>query len=716
MDKKGSYISITEKIIMFLVALMSVIIMCGIVYNLREMTFVNEKNKPFLFLGGAGLSVGFFLFLKKWFGAIDRLSKRGQILLTAILFVIHFLVSMWLFANIDYRPNTDSLTDIDLGWFLRDNILDESNSHIRWIKTIPNNYFLILTFKQLAAIAGKIGIKSITAYLWLVNYFLLFIGTVLTFLCALELSEHATANKTLSLIVLNPIYYYLAFWVYSSSMSVPLLMGICYVLLRIYREENIRKKAAQCLILAVLIILGFQIRVTTVFPVIAYVVMRFFDLFDKDKKDTGKQVLILRVLFALCVLVVSFGGIKAINGHISDIFGPYQEYNLPITRLLFVGSHGDGSIKTEYEDNGFDYSRLYGKSKEEKSKIYIEGIKYNYKRLGPVGTCKLWANKLRVTFSDAFPSVVSRTFSGTYSGQIFEILKGDVGEFFAYVYRMILIVGIFLCACFCLKGWGETDRRTGLLLITMFGTTLFYLIWEVKGDYADSLLPLMAILCAFGIDRIPKVHGITDKRAVKVVGSAVFCVLCVALFVIMISNAKYTHNRINGDTYSRSDDNISLEVGEQVVLRQNFYCSDVFNRIVIRAESEEKSADYQISLYDQAGNTVYDTVINSGKIKKSKIKLDMDDIVPSGKNSEYLLEIKRLEGEGANITFYTGDNYYIDSYDGSLTMGDVSYVDDLSLKVEYCSEGPFVPLLYVAIISVLCLAMCLFGILKSEDK
>ena len=714
MYKKGSYISIPEKIIMFLVAFMAVIIMCGIVYNLRDMTFVNEKYKPFLFLGGAGVSVGFFLFLKKWFGVIDRLSKKGQMLFTAILFAIHFLVSMWLFANIDYRPNTDSLTDIDLGLFLRDNILDESNSHIRWIKTIPNNYFLILTFKQLAVFAGIIGIKSITAYLWLINYFLLFIGTVLTFLCALELSGHSLANKTLSLIVLNPIYYYLAFWVYSSSMSVPLLMGTCYVLLRMYHEENIRKKAAQCLILAVLIILGFQIRVTAVFPVIAYVVMRLFDLFDKDRRDAGKQALTLRMLFALCVLVVSFGGIKAINGHISDIFGPYQEFNLPITRLLFVGSHGDGSIRTEYEDNGFDYSRLYGKSKEEKSKIYIEGIKYNYKRLGPVGTCKLWANKLRVTFSDAFPSVVSRTYSGTYSGQIFEILKGDVGEFFAYVYRMILVLGIFLCAAFCLKGWGDADRRTSLLMITMFGSMLFYLIWEVKGDYADSLLLLMALLCAFGIDRMPKAHEITDKRAVKVVGGVVSCVLCVALFVILISNAKYTHNRINGDTYSRSDDNISLEVGEQAVLRQNFYCSDVFNRLVIRADSEEKSADYQISLYDQAGNTVYDSVINSGKIKKSKIKLDMDDITPSGKNSEYLLEIKKLEEKGADITFYTGDNYYIDSYDGELTMGDVSYVDDLSLKVEYCGEGPFVPVLYAAFISALCLAMCLFGLLKGE--
>ncbi len=715
MDKKGSYISIPEKIIMFLVAFMSAVVMCGIVYNLRELTFVNEKYTPFLFCACAVFSISFLLLIKKWFGIIDGLSKNRQIVITVVLFLVQFVISIWLFACIDYRPNTDSLTDIDTGWFMKDNVLDDANSHVKWLKMYPNNYFLILVFKGLAVVGDQIGATNITGYLWLVNYFLLFIGIVLAFMCACELSGHKKANKVLSLIVLNPIYYYLAFWVYSSSMSVPLLMGICYVLLKLYHEEKNIRKAGLCLALSVLIILGFQVRVTAVFPVVAFVVIRVLDLFTADKKELGKKEIGARILFALGVMIISFAGIKGINSRISDIFGQYQEYNLPTTRWIFVGSHGDGSVKTEYEDNGFDYSRLFGKDKEEKSKIYVEGIIYNYKRLGIAGMAKLFANKLRVTFSDAFPSVVSRAYSGIYSGQVFEILRGDVGEFFAYIYRIIIIFGIFLCAVFCMKSWGDTDRRVSLFVITMFGEMLFYLFWEVKGDYADSLLLLMALICAMGIDRTPCVKKYTDNRIVRVLGIAVTCAISVAMFVIMTSNAKFTHNRINGDTYSRSDDVLSLEVNDRDVLRQTFYSDDAFDKITIRAEAEEKTSDYVVSLSDESGNILYEKTFDSGDIKKGKLKLDMDDVVPVSKGSKYQLEIRKDGTEGANIQFFTGDNYFIDSYDGSLIVGDESYVDDLSMKVEYSGEGPFMPFGYAFVICTVCAALSIFGLYQIEE-
>ena len=182
MDKKGSYISIPEKIIMFLVAFMSAIVMRGIVYNLSELTFVNKRYTPFLFALCIIFSVCFIFAVKKWFGIIDRLSKNRQIVVTTILILIQFVISIWLFACIDYRPNSDSLTDIDTGWFLKDNVLTETNAHVKWLRMYPNNYFLILVFKELAVLGEHIGISNILGYLWLINYFLLFAGIVFAFL------------------------------------------------------------------------------------------------------------------------------------------------------------------------------------------------------------------------------------------------------------------------------------------------------------------------------------------------------------------------------------------------------------------------------------------------------------------------------------------------------------------------------------------------------
>ncbi|WP_026669648.1 hypothetical protein [Butyrivibrio sp. AE3006] len=707
MNKQAKKLSIPEKIILFLMSAMTAVIICGIFWNMSSNTIADKKYKIVVFVAALFFTLCFCLLIRKWFCLVETLPEKWQKIVSVVLFLIQLLISVWLFVSIDFRPNTDSLTDIDLGWFLKNNVIDDNNYHIKWIKMYPNNYFLILLFKQFAIMADHLGITDIMSYLWVINYLHMFAGMLLSFLCVVEIAGHAMANKALSLMVLNPLYYYLSFWVYSSSISVPLLMGICYVLLKLYREDGLLKKGLLCVILAALLILGFHVRLTAVFPVIAYLVIRIFDFFSMDKSERREQKYLIRMAFALGVMIVAFAGIKAINIRVADNFGPYQEYNLPTARWLYVGSKGDGSIKTEYEDNGFDYSRLYGKSKEEKSGIYIEGIIYNYKKLGIKGLAKLWANKLRITFSDGFPSVVSRTYSGAYSGRIFEFLRGDGGEFFAYIYRLITVIGILLCTLCCSRIWSGFDRRLSLFTITLFGEMLFYLIWEVKGDYSDSLLFLMVIIAAVGISNAPDTFDkVAENRIVRVAAGILAIVMCIAFFVILTTEVKYTHNRINGNTYDRSDDHISIEVDNNETLRQTFACSDTFNKITINADAGEETYDYLISMYNEEGELLYSKTVNAGDIKKGTIRINTDDIVPGKKNCKYVLEIVKTGEESGNLTFFTGDNYYIDSYAGELTKGDIEFVDDLSMKVEYAGRGSYVPFAIALAICFILLFAC----------
>ena len=705
-----------EKSILALTLLMSGYILFGSFINLSKLTIADEKYKTLIFVSALFFLLSFTLFLRKAFRLIDSLSKKKQLILSVSLFALQFVIAFLLFANIDYRPNTDSLTDIDTGWFLCKNSIDDTFSHIRWIKTIPNNYLLILIFKGLAGIYNSLGLTSITAYLWVINYLFLFSGIVLTYLCALELSDigggYPLANKILLLIVFNPLYYYLTFWVYSSSMSVPILMGICYVLLKLFHEERPIKKCILGFILGVLIVLGYFIRVTSVFPVIAYVLIRVLDYFfagSKGRKKAGG------LLYAALVVAIIFIGIKGLNAVIAGTFSEYQKDNIPITRLIYVGSHGDGTLSTEFEDTGFDYTRLFGQDAETRNKIYIEGTIYNYKKQGVIGTISLWAKKLTITFSDASPAVVSRAFSGTYSGQLLEILKGEIGEIFSNIYRILTMLGIVLCMAGSIFSRDFSDRKLSLFSITLFGEMLFYLVWEVKGDYSLSLMLLMSVLCAVGLSMpLKKASELTDSHIFKAVMLIACLAVSVMLFFVMSTNVKYTHNRINGSTYNRSDDILQIKMDNDDVLRQTFYCSDVFNRITIWAGTEEdttESSDYQLTLFNEAAQPVFSTTINGSDIKKGTLRINTGDITPEKKNSEYTLEIKRADEASSALTFYTGDNYYIDSYEGTLTRSDVTFVDDLSLKVEYKGEGPYLPVMYI--ILLLAIMICNYFIITA---
>ncbi len=693
---------------------MSGYILFGSFVNLSMLTIADDKYKTLIFVSALFFLLIFTIFIKKIFRMIDSLSKKKQTILSVCLFLVQFFIAFLLFANIDYRPNTDSLTDIDTGWFLAKNVMDDSFSHIRWIKSISNNYLLILFFKRLAVLGNALGITNITAYLWVVNYLFLFAGMGLAFLCAYELSGHSLANKVLLLIVLNPLYYYLTFWVYSSSVSVPIMMGICYILLKLLHENRPLPKTVLCFLLGILFVLGYFIRVTAVFPVIAYVLIRIMSCFSSDgkgKKSEGS------ILYAALIVIVMIIGIKGLNAVISNTFSEYQKENTPITRLIFVGSHGDGTLATEYEDTGFDYTRLYDQDRETKNKIYIEGAIYNYKKQGVIGTVSLWAKKLAITFSDASPSVVSRAFSGTYSGQILEMLNGEIGELYLNIFRILTMVGIVLCLAGSIFLKDFEDKKLRLFSITLFGEMLFYLIWEVKGDYSLSLMLLMSLLCAEGLSiKSEKADDIAESYVFK----AAILISCIALSVMLFgalnTNTKFTHNRINGNTHTRSDDILKIKMDNDDILRQTFYCNDVFNRITLWAGADEDSmdtSDYQVTLFDENGERIFSDLISGSDIKKGLIKIKTDNITPSKKDSEYTLEIQRTGDNSGALTFYTGNNYYIDSYKGKLTRGTETFVDDLSIKVEYKGEGPYLPVMYIILLLVIFVSISIFDVVKN---
>ena len=187
------------------------------------------------------------------FWLLDRLDKKLQLWVSVGLFAVFVAVSFVLMAAIDVRPNTDALTNIDTGWYLQSHAVDEGNKHIGWLNIYPNNYALILLFAGLSRATGVADAASYMRLLVGINWLCLFVGLLFAYLAAREATDTRGANKALVLMVANPLYYLLIFWVYSISLSMPLIMGIVFVIAKLDNTPSLGGKALLCIPLGFLL-------------------------------------------------------------------------------------------------------------------------------------------------------------------------------------------------------------------------------------------------------------------------------------------------------------------------------------------------------------------------------------------------------------------------------------------------------------------------------
>ena len=694
--------SILEMIIVSMILLCFLFIASGTVFKAAQISQGDSRNNIFLFC--LTLSIGFFLllFIYLIFKIIDKVNINKQFINTFVLFAVYTLIIIWMAGVIDVHPQTDSSTDIDTGWYLNGNPLTNDNYHTHWLNIYPNNYMMILVFKGLARIAGFFNITDFVSFLTVVNACVMAGGLVLTFLTALSLWGIKTANKILLLMVLNPVYYYITFWIYTTSFSVPLMMGLIFVLVRFDKAGTVRRKIICCVIIGVLMGAGYHIRPTAVFPVAAYMILvlvRFIRGEYRGKSGRWMRFFIyLGIAVGVFIIIYKIGDIK-----IESIFSENRKENFSPAQWLYMGSHGNGNLSTLSEDTGYVVDEKAGNT-------YFKGVIYNYKKLGIAGTADLWLRKTLTVFSDARSAVTSASVLGaSFNGNKQKLVEGFLLSVYACAYRMVVYLGIILSCVNHLRK-KQKDDHVLLFLFILFTGILFYFVWEAKGVYNLVFLPAMALASEKGLDVIyeRKYLSKNSRRVLPgLIAGAVVAVNSLVLWSVLSQSVSYEYIRVNGDTYARSDDKIKLVIDENTTLSQDFKCTEPFNNILIKSSSDDNESeisDYTIKLYDK-DDLILTRTVNKNDINDNNISLELDKRV-SG--SSFTLNIEKNMKSDGNLVFYTGKNYYLDSYEGTLQVGNENYTDDLSMIVRETGKSQYLPfksrLLVVGIMDIMCIS------------
>lgn len=323
-------------------------------------------------------------------------------------------------------------------------------------------------------------------------------------------AEERAGLLYLLFILLSPLSYVWLPFFYTNSISMVFAMGTIYTFYEIFVKKS--RNPLLSLGSGFLIVIGFSIRATQVIICIAALLYLLLTAgFQSPKKHaacraedsatrqspTGsmqrrhdaqaqKQPWKNRHLYLSCVLLlfgmcIALGGCKILSGKytISD-----PDAKFPAVHWIAMGLNtaSGGTFDTLDEL----YTMQYPTAAEKKEADMLL-LKERLQELGINGVCRLYFDKLRLTFSDgtsAYPTELS--ISDRYDDW-YQNVYGNNRFYLQYYCQLTYLLALCFCVC---GAWTMIRKKETFgspaycIYIALLGAFLFHMIWEAGTIYS----------------------------------------------------------------------------------------------------------------------------------------------------------------------------------------------------------------------------------------
>ncbi len=641
-----------------------------------------KGEKTLLLLGGIVLLVGTWQVL---FAAIDRMSRRKRMVCAACLFAVMIAVYAGMISVLHIVPRNDSHSLLDQALYMArtgNNMIHPDSVYVTYFSKYGNNYLLTLFFVWFFRGMDALGVTDLYRAVYILNAVCLVVGCIFSCLIARRIRGGTAAVKVLVLFVCNPVYYIMTFWVYSNTLSVPFAMILFYLGVCLYQIKNPKLKLLIGCIGAIVTVLGYQIRPTAIFPVLAFLVGWFFYVIPKLRhRPWNIKKLAPRIAAFVLMAAIAAGTQIMISDRCQQAFGSVSHANYPLTHWLMMGSHGKGMY------NEADDKFTLTLPDDKKGPVTRAKTIQNYRNLGVKGTAKLWLKKTATTWGDGWFQMSRRLNQMEGYSWVYQHLIG--GRSFAIKYYS----QCFWLSVLLMTVWNllrQLGRRTVLtydflLMTVILGGIVFYLFWEVKAAYAISFLPFFFLLAGGHTLPVPEQR---HRRLAAWIGlCAVWAVVLVGSGNVQRAAAARSQTpkyviRSYGSTWIEP---VSLFDGE--TMTQTFYPNHSFDTIRLKIRTQagvtgasQEIADFAVQLRNAAGQIVYETTITPDNIEdESRVCLDTG--VQQADKNGYTLSITKHAGSEQDMSLWTNSGMSLDSYTGTMTIGNMKKQTDLYMSV-----------------------------------
>lgn len=668
-------------------------------------TATTHNNLQLFLLYSMNISGGILIALGilAMFRLINKLSKRGLVIASAVLFALFGGVLLFVLLNYTTIPISDSfyVNDYALGMAKGEySVIDGSTRY--FAKYSNNNPMVILLF-FLYSVADFFGVNDLIAFGRCVNAVAIMGAQVMFFFAIKKLTGRLTsAVKFLLLSLIYPPVMFLVPWVYTASFCLPFMGGILLAGANLYRTKKKSSIIINSAVAGVLTVAGYNIRpVVMILSIAFFICLVMWTLRSKERLKKSLTIALVSVIFAGSTFACS----SAVNNH----YYTGSERNFPLIHWVAMGLTNDGTFDgTLVAQN----EKLSTKQEiKENCNKYIEKA---LKKYTPVTFLNHLYIKHKSIWGDG-----SMTFHQRIKG-VEKYAKGAkyiIGEKsdFLYIYCQMFWIALNILTLIFAVGFiiNKQKKFTLVIFLTMLGAYGFYMLWEVKPSYATPFIFLVTAMAVLGGESIENVFAFATKK-VKNTGRIVYGAVAVFSIVLMfIANPFFTEKVESVKTSvlevtSTHNKYIYATAKRQKNISQEFCTDAKFNRITVLYKYKKgaiptgEAPVYQLKLYNQE-----EKLLGEGKIdftEKEKIK----DITVEGdrvkgyhkdkgvirlkkyynpKNNErFRIEISG-KGDYDIALFCISYGEFIDSYPGKLTINGKEKKGDLRINVQQLYKG-----------------------------
>ncbi len=545
--------------------------------------------------------------------------------------------------------------------------------------TILTYWFLLLLSKcglpesLFLPAAQLLNIACITGSIWLGYLFLK------------ELKDLRTAVFYLILCTLCPLSYVWAGYFYTATLSMPCLMGILYLYLRLTRARTPLSRTLLGGALGLTLILGYKLRATAMIAMIAIILHTGWKLLLKlfrarTEKLPFSPAAALRPYLSSGIAFLLTTGLSlgfwslTVSRYVAF---DYQNTGFPTIHWVMMGARWDGAFDQmdELYTSGFD-------TREEKIEADKKVLSERLKEAGPAGLVALTGRKLLNTWADGTDNYQAENSYASYS-KLYTYLLGSKSGFltiYSQAFRALQMLTLGFFALLSLIQLKKHRKLPKLFLIqlTFLGAMAFHILWETSPLYSIgfTFLGLMLLAEAVSSPVESRPLPLVFQKSWKVCGAASLLLL----LLLILGKKELVDTPIEEQTYCIDQYQYAGGYDGYVksydqIYTQTFTTDHPFNRISIKAINpvgEYNQSAFCVKLTDEHGAVLYDNdrFLSGMVVKNTPYEFVLDPVTPKGP-TRYTLEITPgyIEGENS-LEFLSYNTGNCDLYPGgSLTIG-----------------------------------------------
>ncbi|MFA9376808.1 MAG: glycosyltransferase family 39 protein [Lachnotalea sp.] len=640
-------------------------------------TFMKDFSVPIYLFTGA-LVIFVFVYIVGFQLIKLRQKEMKRVAIIIGLSMIAIQITVIYFIRSPLRSDSGNVFDQALAMVATNRVSPTAVEN--YFSIYPNNIPVCILEYLILKLGSVIGIEyeHYLLYLDLFNALCIDLAMYFAYQIIKMIKREVTAVKFLVLCAINPLLYAYTILVYTSTLSMPFIIGSIYFFLRAYQEKNYKKKIVYSILTTITLFLGFQLRATVIITVIAIGIYLILQM----KQKITKEIFIYKCKIAIFI-ILSLLVVRGIYNTVEHNYVKFDtsETGFPITHWLMMGAQGSGGFNVE----DFNYTLSFA-TREERIDANLVEYKRRISDLGVKGTFHLMLNKLRVTWSDGLDATIDSLSDNETYYQFNDYLTGskkDIYVSYCHMYNLMLMILILTST---MQGFKRKyDNPIVIIYLNLLGGMIFHLFWEAGAAYNICFTFLMLILAEDGLEFISQRCRNVNVRKVQV---GVCGLTILSTIVLLISGYqdmvktpfKQYPIAVNQDFHE--NETPALNSGEELV--QTFVTSRAFNRIEIKVRNlagEENDSRYKLELLDENDNVlISNVVIGCLAIDTDYYRIPIDTIVPD-RATEYKIKIttKKADDDNnlvfmlyntGNWNIYEGGTLYVNGEEsrGSLTF------------------------------------------------